>query len=56
MCVCLCKIARSYSLRVQEIMLMMKHYKKCPSKEESIILQKEQNSEKPQNDKYIAVQ
>lgn len=34
----------------------MKHYKKCPSKEKSIILQNDQNREKPQDGKYIAVQ
>lgn len=45
------------SLRVQETGLMMKYYKKCPSREKSIIvLQNDQNSEKPQDGKYTAVQ
>lgn len=43
------------SLRVQKTMLMMKH-KKCLSKEESIILQNDQSSEKLQDGKYIAIQ
>lgn len=44
------------SLRVQGTVLMMKHYKKCPSREKSIILQNDQNSEKPQDGKYTTVQ
>jgi hypothetical protein len=45
-----------FSLRIQETVLMIKHYKKCVSREKSIIFQNVKNGKKPWDGKYTAAQ